>query len=84
MFGDFEDLETGEVHKADDNEHSEGEVQGDENDESEQSKTGGEEDRLEKKKKQKAAFNAMYPSWFVLRTKCEHYTTSAAADKAAL
>ena len=62
MFGDFEDLETGEEHNADDNEHSEGEGQGDENDESEQSKTGGVEGRLEKKKKQKAAFDAMYPS----------------------
>lgn len=61
IFEDFEDLETGEVHKADDNEHSEGEGQGDENDEGEQSKTGREEDRLEKKKKQKAAFDAMYP-----------------------
>ena len=62
VFGDFEDLETGEVHKADDTEHSEGEGQGDENDDSEQSKTAGEESRLEKKKKQKAAFDAVYPS----------------------
>lgn len=61
VFGDFEDLETGEVHKADDNEHSEGEGQEDENDDSEQSKTGGEESRLEKKKKQKATFDAVYP-----------------------
>ena len=61
MLGDFEDLETGEVHKADDNGHSEGEGRVDENDESEQSKTEGEEGRLEKKKKQKAAFDAVYP-----------------------
>ena len=60
VFGDFEDLETGEVHKADDNEHPEGEGQGDEDDESEQNKTGGEESRVEKKKKQKAAFDAVY------------------------
>lgn len=61
MFGDFEDLETGEIHKADDNEQSEGEGPGDENDESEEKKTEGDDSRLEKKKKQKAAFDAVYP-----------------------
>lgn len=63
IFGDFEDLETGEIHTADDKELSEGEGEGegDENDESEEKKTEGDEGRLEKKKKQKAAFDAMYP-----------------------
>ena len=62
MFGDFEDLETGEVHKADDNENSEAEgEESDGNGESQEKKPEGEETRLEKKKKQKAAFNAMYP-----------------------
>lgn len=61
MFGDFEDLETGEVHKADESGHSEGEGEG--NDENEEKKIEGDETRLEKKKKQKAAFNSVYPWW---------------------
>lgn len=64
IFGDFEDLETGEVHKAEDKIDSEGEGEGsdeDGGDENEAKKTEGEDTRLEKKKKQKAAFDAMYP-----------------------
>lgn len=60
VFGDFEDLEIGEVYKVDDNEYLEGEEQGDENDDSEQSKIVGEESRFEKKKKQKVVFDVVY------------------------
>lgn len=61
MFGDFEDLETGEVHTADDKHNSERERQEDEQDESEEEKTDGADRRMELKKKQKAAFDATYP-----------------------
>ena len=64
IFGDFEDLETGEMHKAQDKSDSEGEGQASddgEREEEEAKETGGEDKRLEKKKKQKAAFDAMYP-----------------------
>lgn len=61
MFGDFEDLETGEVHTADDKHNSEREGQEDEQDESEEEKTDGADRRMEMKKKQKAAFDATYP-----------------------
>ena len=61
MFGDFEDLETGEVHTADDKHNSERERQEDEQDESEEEKTDGADKRMEMKKKQKAAFDATYP-----------------------
>ena len=61
MFGDFEDLETGEVHTADDKRNSEREGQEDEQDESEEEKTDGADRRMEMKKKQKAAFDATYP-----------------------
>ena len=61
MFGDFEDLETGEVHTADDKHNSERERQEDEQDESEEEKTDGADRRMEMKKKQKAAFDATYP-----------------------
>lgn len=61
MFGDFEDLETGEVHTADDKHNSEREGQEDEQDESEEEKTDGADRRMELKKKQKAAFDATYP-----------------------
>ena len=61
MFGDFEDLETGEVHTADDKHNSEREGQEDEQDESEEEKTDGADKRMELKKKQKAAFDATYP-----------------------
>lgn len=61
MFGDFEDLETGEVHTADDKHNSEREGQKDEQDESEEEKTDGADRRMEMKKKQKAAFDATYP-----------------------
>lgn len=60
MFGDFEDLETGEVHTADDKHNSEREGQEDEQDESEEEKTDGADRRMELKKKQKAAFDATY------------------------
>lgn len=60
VFGDFEDLEIGEVYKVDDNEYLEGEEQGDENDDSEQSKIVGEESRFEKKKKQRVVFDVVY------------------------
>lgn len=65
MFGDFEDLETGEVHHGDDvsdgekddgNEGSEGEKR--DGAEIDVEKTEG---RLQKKKQLKAAFNAKYP-----------------------
>ena len=61
MFGDFEDLETGEVHTTDDKHNSEREGQEDEQDESEEEKTDGADRRMEMKKKQKAAFDATYP-----------------------
>lgn len=61
MFGDFKDLETGEVHTADDKHNSEREGQEDEQDESEEEKTDGADRRMELKKKQKAAFDATYP-----------------------
>lgn len=65
IFGDFEDLETGEVHKAQDKSDSEGQGQasdeGEREEEEEEKGAGGEDQRLEKKKKQKAAFDAMYP-----------------------
>ena len=64
MFGDFEDLETGEVRMADDKHNSEREGQEDEQDEqdeSEEEKTDGADRRMEMKKKQKAAFDATYP-----------------------
>ncbi|RMX48626.1 hypothetical protein pdam_00008008 [Pocillopora damicornis] len=60
MFGDFEDLETGEVHTADDKHNSGREGQEDEQDESEEEKTDGADRRMEMKKKQKAAFDATY------------------------
>ena len=60
MFGDFEDLETGEVHTTDDKHNSEREGQEDEQDESEEEKTDGADRRMEMKKKQKAAFDATY------------------------
>lgn len=65
MFGDFEDLETGEIHHGDDlsdgekddgNEGSEGEKAEDGENEVE-----GTDERLQKKKQLKAAFNAKYP-----------------------
>ena len=64
IFGDFEDLETGEVHKAQDKSDSEGEGQASdegEREEEEEKETEGGDKRLEKKKKQKATFDAMYP-----------------------
>ena len=64
IFGDFEDLETGEMHKAQDKSDSEGEGQASDEGEkegSEKKDTEGKDKRLEEKKKQKAAFDAMYP-----------------------
>ena len=62
IFGDFEDLETGEVHKAAANETSQGEGEESDGDETDGKDPEGEEtSRIEKKRKQKAAFDAMYP-----------------------
>lgn len=62
IFGDFEDLETGEVHKAAANETSQGEGEESDSDEIDEKDPEGEEtSRIEKKRKQKAAFDAMYP-----------------------
>lgn len=65
IFGDFEDLETGEVHKAEDkSDDSMGEGQAsdeDETGEGKENQTEGDDKRLERKKKQKAAFDALYP-----------------------
>ncbi|XP_022792558.1 ribosome biogenesis protein BMS1 homolog [Stylophora pistillata] len=60
LFGDFEDLETGEVHTAGDKQESEGEGEEDEQDENEQEKADGGDGRMEMKKKQKAAFDGTY------------------------
>ena len=58
VFGDFEDLETGEVHRAADNENSEEE---EEEEEELSHNDQGSADMVEKKKRKKAAFDAMYP-----------------------
>lgn len=62
IFGDFEDLETGEVHKAGASENSQQEGEESDGDETDGKDPEGEEtSRIEKKRKQKAAFDAMYP-----------------------
>jgi len=64
LFGDFEDLETGEVHLAEAkiDPEREGEASDEERgDENEENETEGGDNRLEKKKQKKAAFNAVYP-----------------------
>ena len=64
LFGDFEDLETGEVHLAEAKIDPEGEGEASDEergDENEEKETEGEGNRLEKKKQKKAAFNAVYP-----------------------
>lgn len=63
MFGDFEDLETGEVHhgeireKDDDNDDENDEEAGDDDEEKEKQEM---EERIEMKKKLKTAFDAQY------------------------
>lgn len=70
IFGDFEDLETGEVHKAGANENSQGEGEESDVDETDGKDPEGEEtSRIEKKRKQKAAFDAMYPFSILLGIK---------------
>lgn len=65
MYGDFEDLETGEVHKAKHKGDSESDDKGEESDDNQATKDNVEEiafdRRLERKKKMKAAFDALYP-----------------------
>ena len=65
MYGDFEDLETGEVHKAKHKGDSESDDKGEESDDNQAAKDNVEEiafdRRLERKKKMKAAFDALYP-----------------------
>lgn len=65
MYGDFEDLETGEVHKAEHKGDSESDDKGEESDDNQATKDNVEEiafdRRLERKKKMKAAFDALYP-----------------------
>ncbi|XP_067045099.1 ribosome biogenesis protein BMS1 homolog [Acropora muricata] len=64
MYGDFEDLETGEVHKAKHKGDSESDDKGEESDDNQATKDNVEEiafdRRLERKKKMKAAFDALY------------------------
>lgn len=70
IFGDFEDLETGEVHKAGANENSQGEGEQSDVDETDGEDPEGEKtSRIEKKRKQKAAFDAMYPFSILLGIK---------------
>ncbi|KAK2565041.1 Ribosome biogenesis protein BMS1-like protein [Acropora cervicornis] len=65
MYGDFEDLETGEVRKAKHKGDSESDDKGEESDDNQATKDNVEEiafdRRLERKKKMKAAFDALYP-----------------------
>ena len=71
IFGDFEDLETGEVHRGEDvekDDESGDEQSGEAGDEEEKEKQETEE-RIEKKKKLKAAFDVQYP--FIHQINCE-------------
>jgi ribosome biogenesis protein BMS1 len=68
IFGDFEDLETGEVHhgttaveKEDESEDESGDERGDEAENKEGKDKQEIEERIEKKKKLKAAFDVQYP-----------------------
>lgn len=62
MYGDFEDLETGEMHKSGmEKEEQESDVESGGELEKEDNEIAEQEKRLEKKKKLKAAFNAKYP-----------------------
>ena len=63
IFGDFEDLETGEVHHGENvekDDESGGGQSSEDGDKEEKDKQAAEE-RIEKKKKLKAAFDVQYP-----------------------
>ena len=68
LFGDFEDLETGKVHRGKDKNDSDSDGEGHASDDNKLveddggNKTEQDGERLEKKKKRKAAFDAVYPS----------------------
>lgn len=62
IYGDFEDLETGETHAArDDVEMKADEDEGDDSEENEEKEKEDKMSRIDKKKKLKAAFNSQYP-----------------------
>ena len=68
IFGDFEDLETGEVHRAGESVEKDDESKDDEDGDNEAKEKQEMEERIEKKKKLKAAFDVQYP--FVDQSNC--------------
>ena len=68
LFGDFEDLETGEVHKKGEKEEDKGDGEGeddmntsDQEPEQQEKRKLSREERIQAKKRKKAAFDAQYP-----------------------